>query len=127
VRDVPNALALAGLEVFVDGGPGPEDWFSYAVVDGAVVERRTGRPPDHADIVYTYRPLDELPEIVDRALAVGAHTVWVHSGVTVDGARDPAGCWLSDENASAARSLVEGAGLAYVDRPYIADAARGLG
>ena len=27
VRDVPNALALAGLEVFVDGGPGPEDWF----------------------------------------------------------------------------------------------------
>lgn len=125
-RDVPDALARAGLEVVVHGGPGPEDWFAYDVVEGEVVERRTGRPPEHADLVYTYRPLDELPEIVDLARSVGAGAIWVHSGLTADGDPYPAGCWLAEEDAAAARGVVEGAGLVYVDQPYIADAARGL-
>jgi hypothetical protein len=123
-RDVPNSLALAGMDVAVHGGPGPEDWFSYDVVDGEVVERRVGVPPERADVVYTYRPLDELPGIVEQAVAVGARTVWVHSGATADGERYPVGCWLSDDNAASARATVEAAGLVYVDQPYIADVAR---
>jgi predicted CoA-binding protein len=105
-RDVPNSLALAGYEVVVHGGPGPEDYTAYEVVDGEVVERRAGRPPERADVVYTYRPLDELPEIVETAVGLGAGTVWVHAG---------------DDTA---RSVVEGAGLAYVDHPDIAGAVR---
>ena len=123
-RDVPDSLALAGLDVAVHGGPGPEDWFTYEVEEGEVVERRVGVPPEHADVVYTYRPLDELAGIVDQAVAVGAGTVWVHSGVTADGERFPAGCWMSDEDAASARATVEAAGLVYVDQPYIADVAR---
>ena len=43
-----------------------------------------------------------------------------------DGAdRDPTGCWLADDIAAAARAIVESAGLVYVDRPYIAEVARG--
>lgn len=127
-RDVPDALARAGLEVIVHGGPGPEDYVAYEVVDGGqVVERRTGRAPEEADVVYTYRPLDELPEVVDQARAVGARAVWIHSGLAAGGEKDPAGSWLADEDAAAARAIVESAGLAYVDSPYIADVARGLG
>ena len=125
-RDVPDALALAGLDVFVHGGPGPDDWFAYEVVAGEVVERRVGRRPEHAEVVWSYRPLDELPEIVGHAQAVGAHTVWIHSGLAADGGREPTGCWLAEEDAAAARAVVESSGLVYVDGPYIADAARGL-
>ncbi len=123
-RDVPDALALAGLDVSVHGGPGPEDWFTYEVAGGEVVERRVGRPPEHADVVWTYRPLDELPEIVGHAQAVGAHTIWIHSGSAADGSREPAGCWLAEDDAASARTLIESAGFAYVDGPYIADVAR---
>ena len=127
-RDVPDALARAGLEVVVHGGPGPEDYVAYEMGDGGkVVERRTGRPPEQADVVYTYRPLDELPEIVDQARAIGARAVWIHSGLTAGGEEYPTGSWLADEDAAAARAIVESAGLAYVDSPYIADVARGLG
>lgn len=100
-REVPVSLARAGYEVVVHGGPGPEDYTAYEVVDGEVVERRVGRPPAHADVVYTYRPIDELPEIVEQAVALGAGTVWVHAG---------------DDTA---RSIVEGSGLGYVDDPDI--------
>ena len=121
-RDVPDALALAGYEVVVHGGPGPEDYTAYEVVEGEVVERHVGRPPTRADVVYTFRPLDELPEIVETAVALGAGTVWVQSGVAEDGRKDPEGCWLSEAEAAAARAVVEAAGLRYVDRPYIAGA-----
>jgi predicted CoA-binding protein len=126
-RDVPDTLARAGYEVVVHGGPGPEDYTAYDVVDGEVVERRVGQPPTHADVVYTFRPLDELPEIVDMAKQVGAGTVWVQSGLSAAGVKDPEGCWLAPEDAAGARALLEGAGLAYVDQPYIAGAVRARG
>jgi hypothetical protein len=63
-KEVPELLALAGLRVVVHGGPGPEDYSAYEVQDGKVVVRRTGRPPKRADLIYSYRPLSELPEIV---------------------------------------------------------------
>jgi sugar phosphate isomerase/epimerase len=123
-RDVPDTLAVAGYEVSVHGGPGPEDWSAYEVVDGEVVERRVGRPPAQADVVWTFRPLDELPEAVETAQAVGARVVWVHSGLAEDGGKNPEGCWLPAEDAARARAMVEAAGLEYLDRPYVAGAVR---
>ena len=125
-RDVPDTLARAGYEVVVHGGPGPEDYTSYEVVGGEVVGQRVGRPPRSADVVYTFRPLEELPEVVEAALTVGARVVWVQSGRDEDGGKDPAGCWMPEEEAAGARALVEAAGREYVDRPYLADAVRGL-
>jgi hypothetical protein len=124
-RDVPDALALAGYEVVVHGGPGPEDYTAYEVEHGNVVERRVGRPPAQADVVYTYRPLEELPEIVDLAQSVGARAVWVQSGLSAEGVKDPKGCWLAAEAAAGARAVIEAAGLEYLDSPYVADAVRG--
>ncbi len=123
-REVPDALALAGYEVHAHGGPGPEDYFAYEVVDGEVAERRVGEPPVQADVVWTFRPLDELREIVEAALSVGARVVWVHSGLAAGGEKDPTGCWLPADAAAGARAMVEGAGLEYLDRPYVAGAVR---
>jgi hypothetical protein len=64
---------------------------------------------------------------VASALAVGAGAVWIQSGRAPDGAQDPRGCWLSEEDAAQARAVVEAAGLDYLDQPYIADVARRLG
>jgi hypothetical protein len=43
------------------------------------------------------------------------------------GEKDPAGCWLSDEDVAAARRAVEAAGLALVWDASIVDVVRGLG
>ncbi len=126
-RDVPESLARAGYEVVVHGGPDPDDYTAYEVAGEEVVQRRVGQPPAHADVVYTFRPLDELPEIVDMARQVGAGTVWVQSGLSTAGVEDPEGCWLPPEDAARSRELVEAAGLAYVDQPYIAGAVRARG
>ena len=127
-KDVPDSLVRAGLEVAVHGGPRPEDWSAQELgPDGVtVVGRATGAPPDHADVVYTHRPIEELPAVVALAGQVGARTVWLHSARTAEGARDATAVWLSDEDRERARSIVEGAGLTYVDAPYIGDAARAL-
>lgn len=127
-KDVPDSLVRAGLEVAVHGGPRPEDWSAQELaLDGVtVVGRATGAPPDHADVVYTHRPIDELPDIVALAGQVGARAVWLHSARTAEGARDNTAVWLSDEDRERARSVVEGAGLTYIDEPYIGDAARSL-
>jgi predicted CoA-binding protein len=126
-RDVPDTLARAGYEVVVHGGPGPDDYTAYEVDGEEVVERRVGRPPQHADVVYTFRPLGELPEVLELAQSVGARTVWLQSGQSADGSKDPEGCWLPAEAAAGARATVEAAGLQYVDAPYIAGAVRARG
>ncbi|HUR23504.1 MAG TPA: CoA-binding protein [Acidimicrobiales bacterium] len=126
-RDVPDTLAQAGYEVVVHGGPGPDDYTAYEVAGDEVIQRCVGRPPEHADVVYTYRPLKELPEVVAMAQAVGAGTVWVQSGLLADGSKDPEGCWMPAEVAAGARATVEAAGLAFVEQPYIAGAVRSRG
>ncbi len=126
-RKVPDTLARAGYEVVVHGGPGPEDYTAYEIADGEVVERRVGAPPAHADVVWTYRPLDELPDAVAAAARCGAGVVWVHSGLGEDGGADPEGCWLPADDAAAAKAVVEAAGLAYLDRPSLAGAVRSAG
>ena len=125
-KDVPDSLARAGLEVSVHGGPEPDNWSIQEVgADGEVVGRGTGEPPTQADIVYSYRPIAELPEILEMADRVAAKTVWLQSGKDPEGKPDVRGTWFSAEDRSAARAAVEAAGFNYVDEPYIGDVARG--
>ena len=74
-RDVPDALALAGLDVIVYGGPAPDDVFRSEVIDGKVVSPKIGLPPESADLVYVFRPLAELPHILDDAKRMSASTI----------------------------------------------------
>jgi predicted CoA-binding protein len=123
-RDVPETLVRAGFHVFVRGGPGPEDYSAYELKDGHVVPRKVGRPPDRADLVYSHRPLSELPGIIAMAKTLQAKTIWTQSGLSAAGVIDPKGCWLPEEERRSAQSLVEAAGLNYVCEPYIGDVAR---
>ncbi len=110
-KDVPESLARAGLEVFVHGGPAPDDYTTYEVVGGEVATRRVGRPPDHADLVYSYRPVEELPDIVALAQQIGAATIWIESA-------------LSEDDERRARATVESAGLRCITEPSIVYVAR---
>ena len=125
-RDVPDTLVRAGFHVVVRGGPGPEDYSVYELKDGDVIARKLGRPPDRADLVYSYRPLSELPGIIAVAKQIQAKTVWTQSGLSEAGVKDRKGCWLPEEERRAAQSLVEAAELNYVSEPYIGDVARAL-
>jgi hypothetical protein len=120
-REVPERLALAGLSVVVRSGPGPEDFSAYEVSDGVVQVRRTGRPPAQTDLVYVFRPLSELPQIIDTARSLRARAVWTQSGLAGPGLKDPKGCWLPDEELQAARRLIETAGMQHIAAPYIVD------
>lgn len=110
-REVPETLARAGFQVFVKGGPGPQDYSACEWINGEVVNRHTGRPPDRADLIYSYRPLSELPEIITLAKALHAGTIWSQSET-------------APEELQTARALVESAGLRYITEPYIVEAAR---
>ncbi len=126
-KDVPETLSRAGYAVFVKGGPEPTDYSAYDVRGDEVVNRPLGRPPAHADLVYSYRPVSELPAIVALAREVGAAAVWHQSGQAAAGEDDPRGCWMPGDASQQARAIVESAGLTYVEAPYIADAVRSLG
>jgi len=125
-RDVPDTLVRAGFQVVVRGGPGPEDYSVWQLEDGEVVSCRAGRLPDRADLIYSHRPLSELPGINDLARQLQAKTIWTQSGLSAAGVKDPKGCWLPEQELHGARSLVEAAGLNYVSEPYIGDVARAL-
>ena len=123
-QDVPESLTRAGFEVLVKGGPGLEDYRAYELKDGEVVVRGTGKAPEHADIVYTHRPLGELPGIVALAESIGAAVIWSQSGRNAAGLDDPTGCRVPDDEQRSADALVRAAGLTYLTEPYIADVAR---
>ena len=123
-KDVPEMLALAGFHVVVRGGPGPDDYSVYEVDNGQVVTRHVGRPPGRADLIYSYRPPSELPEIIATAKSLQAKTIWAQSGLSAAGVKDPKGCWVPEEEQRLARNLVEAAGLNYLTEPYIGDVAR---
>lgn len=125
-KEVPEALARAGFEVVVRGGPGPEDYSCYEVKGGQVVARRLGRAPERADLVYCYRPLNELPGVIASAQALHARTIWTQSGLDSDGKRNPRGCWLAEAALQQARDLVQSAGLLHVAEPYIVEVVRRL-
>jgi hypothetical protein len=107
-RDVPILLAAARLHTFSHEGPGDEEWYFY---EGETRTHASG-PPAAADLVYTYRPIDELPGIIEFAQKLGAFAIWFEAG-----RRDL-------KQALAARPIVERAGLTYVDEPYIVDVLR---
>lgn len=108
-RDVPDSLARAGLHVVSSDGP---DVYNVYETDGDEVRvRRVEGPPAQVDIVYAFRPLDELPEIVNQARSLGARAVWLER--------------IAPAEVGYARETVESAGLTYIDAPPIVDAARG--
>ena len=123
-KEVPETLVRAGFHVVVRGGPGPEEFSAYEWNDGEVVACHTGCPPERAELIYSYRPLSELPEIVVAAKRSQAETIWTQSGLSASGANDPKGCWAPENELQAARSLVQSAGLNYVTEPYIVDVVR---
>ena len=124
-RDVPDSLARSGFTVVSNDGP--DEYNAYEMQGDEVRVRDVGELPRHADLVYTHRPVDELPEIVDTAKSVGAKAVWIQSGRDKGGAKDPRGVWFPKAESDKARKIVEGGGLIYIDAPYIADAVRGRG
>ena len=126
-KDVPETLTLAGYTVLVKGGPEPDNYWAYEVRDGEVVPRRTGEAPAGVDLVYSYRPVEELPGIAAMAQGLGARVVWFQSGVASDGTKAPDGCWMDQAASQAARAVVESAGLVYIEAPYIADEVRSRG
>jgi uncharacterized protein len=125
-KDVPETLTRAGYTVLVKGGPEPDNYRAYEVRDGEV-SRRTGEAPVTVDLVYSYRPVGELPGIVALARRLGARAVWLQSGMASDGTKAPDGCWMDQASSQAARAVVESAGLAYIEAPYIADEVRSRG
>ena len=125
-RDVPDTLVRAGFQVVARGGPGPTDYSAYELSDGEIVSRRTGRPPEHADLVYSYRPLSELPGIVAMASGLGAKTIWSQSGLAAAGVKDSKGCWVAEAPLRNAHTLAQSVGLHLITEPYIADAVRNI-
>jgi len=125
-RDVPETLVRAGYQVFVKGGPGPADYSAQELRGEEALARPVGRPPEHADLVYSCRPIEELPDVIALARQVGATAVWHQSGRDSTGAPDPRGCSMTWVESQEARAIVESAGLTYVEGPYIADTVRRL-
>lgn len=125
-REVPETLARCGLEVVVRGGANPEDHSLYELTGDDVIVRPFGQAPQNADLVYSYRPLAELPGVVATATQLGAKSIWTQSGFSADGVKDQKGCWLPAEDERAARKLVEAAGMNYFCKPFIVDVVRDL-
>ena len=125
-KEVPETLARAGLRVVVRGGPGPEDYSLYELRDGEVQTSRLGRAPESADLIYAYRPIAELPSIIETAKRLNAKEIWTQSGRSAEGVRDPKGCWVLAQEEQFARNLVQSVGLSYRAQPYIAEVALNL-
>jgi predicted CoA-binding protein len=123
-KEVPESLVRAGFHVVVRGGPGPEDYSVYELNDGQVVARHMGRPPESAELIYSYRPLSELPGIIATAKSLNAKTIWTQSGLSAAGVKDPKGCWVPEEQLKSVQSLVQAAGLNYISEPFIGDVAQ---
>jgi hypothetical protein len=124
-QSVPATLFHAGYVVV---GQEPGGFMSYVVAaepqdaaagrsfplesGGYLVSRPIAGLPAKVDIVNTFRPAEEQPDIVRAAIALGAKAVWVQPGETV-----------SDE----AQQIATAAGLAFVEGVCIAETMRGLG
>ena len=124
-RDVPESLVRAGLSVTVRYGPGPNDFAVHELSGGEIVVRPAKSPPRQVDLVYVYRPPGELPDVIARALELGAKAIWIQSGYSAENLRDPTGCWMSDSLTREVRRQIEAAGLICLTEPYIGAVARG--
>ena len=129
--DVPHTLARAGFAVTVFGGPAPDDVSVTELVDGEIVDRRTGVRPESADILYVYPwpgfELErDLPGVARTARELGAGTLWFQSALAADGSQDDHGTWVPEDEAARIDEIADAEGLAVVPEAYIADVARGL-
>ena len=113
-REVPDTLARRGFTVIANEGP--ETYTAYEAHAGDVRTRSVTGLPQSAELVYAYRPIDELPDIVQIAAAVGATVVWLDSASR-----------LAPADVVRARELVEEAGFVFVTESSILDAARAFG
>jgi predicted CoA-binding protein len=109
-RDVPETLVRGGFEVIAHEGPTDADYYVYGLEGDTLTRRRLDHVPSMADLIYTYRPLEELDGIAAFAQKLGAKAIWVQPDTGHDSARG--------------RGIVEPKGLAYVDSPDIRDAVR---
>jgi hypothetical protein len=121
-REVPAALAAAGLAVTVKGGPGPDSYSAWELTGGQVSTRPLGGPPGHAGLVCFHRPFSELPSIIALAREVGARALWRQSGLAAPGVSAPDGVWVPGHERRQGRDLAAAAGLSYVDDVYIVTA-----
>ena len=86
---------------------------SFPLVDGAhLVSYPIDALPGGIDIVNTFRPAEEQPDIARSAILLGARALWVQPGQKT-----------SDE----ARKIAGKAGLIFVDGVCIAETVRKLG
>ena len=108
--EVPETLVRGGFIVITHDGPGPLDYKVWSIDGDTVTSKQLDHTPTMADLVYTYRPLDELPGIVEQARRWGAKAIWVQPDVGHDSERG--------------RTITETSGLAYVDDPDIREAVR---
>ena len=111
-RAVPESVARAGFTTYAHEGPGEEEYCAYTVSrDGEVVQEPIGKAPVRVDLVYTYRPVGELPAIVAFAVELGARVLWFQ-----DDGSTPDAPLLAHE-------IVKAAGLAFATGA-LADAVR---
>ena len=120
-REVPDGLAHAGHEVWIKGGPGETDYVRQDVVAGEIVARSKKAAPISADLIYIFRPLDELPNLLGLAKRLRARMIWYQSGYMASGERTTRGCWLSPADASYSATLAREAGMEFVWDKYILD------
>lgn len=102
-HSIPRAMQAHGYRI-IPVNPFADELF------GEHVYRTLAEIPEHIDIVDVFRPGDQAAEVARQAVAIGAGAVWLQEGIV----------------SSAARDLVEGAGIDYVEDLCIA-VARALG
>jgi len=122
-EDCPRSMVRAGFTVF---GQEPNGWLRYEVKDYQLQKHPLVAPPAHVDLVFCYRPVEELSEYVATAQKLAAKVFWYQSGLVGASTEYLRGCWLSDEARTKVRRMVEDAGLIYIDEVYIGDAVRAL-
>jgi predicted CoA-binding protein len=88
---VPKYLQESGYRII------PVNPFAEEIL-GEKVYKSLEEVPDEIDTVLVFRPGEETPEVVKKAIGVGAKAIWLQEGIK------------SDE----AAALAEGAGLLFV-------------
>jgi predicted CoA-binding protein len=121
--DVPITLLRAGFAVF---GQEPTGWLRYQLQESQLEKHPLASPPERADLVFCYRPVEELADYIATAKKLGAKVFWYQSGLVNPSMEYARGCWLSDDARAKVRRMAEDAGLICVDEIYVADAVRAL-
>ena len=121
-QDMPGSLIRTGRTVY---GHEPDGFRVHEIVADADGERARRfpvvgggylastmiDPPATVDLVCTYRPPEEQPDIARNGIAIGAKSFWVHAEA---------------ESSDEARQICDAAGVVFVDAVDIRDVAARL-